>query len=189
MTTVVGLINNDETAYREQVCGLAVWCQDNKLSLNVIKTKETFVDYRRTEHTPILIDWAVVEQIESFKLLGVHIKLSWSTHQDSPEEGMTKPISPQETERIWHGSSDPQKVFQLHHREHGCITALYGNCSYCPVSHWGQASCHQDLYTRQCQRKALKMVKDSSHPSDRLFSLLQHIKQYGSAKSRSKRLV
>ena len=40
-TTVVGLItDNDETAYRKEVRDLAVWCQDNKLSLNVIKTKE-----------------------------------------------------------------------------------------------------------------------------------------------------
>ena len=39
-------------------------------------------------------------------------------HQDSREEGTTKPIPPQETEKIWHGSSDPQKVLQLHHREH-----------------------------------------------------------------------
>ena len=40
------------------------------------------VDYRKrsTEHTPILINGAVVEQVESFKFLGVHItnKLTWS---------------------------------------------------------------------------------------------------------------
>ena len=45
------------------------------------KTKEMIVDYRkrRTEHAPILIDGAVVEQVESFKFLGVHInnKLEW----------------------------------------------------------------------------------------------------------------
>ena len=41
----------------------------------------------------------------------------------------------------------------------------------------------QDLYTRQCQRKALKNVKDFSHASHRLFSLLPH------AKFRSKRLL
>ena len=60
-----------------------MWCKDNNLSLNVIKTKE-IVDYskRRTEHAPILIDGAVVEQVESFKFLGVHItnKLTWSKH-------------------------------------------------------------------------------------------------------------
>ena len=35
-TTVVGLItNNDETAYREEVRALGVWCQENNLSLNI----------------------------------------------------------------------------------------------------------------------------------------------------------
>ena len=34
-TTVVGLItNNDETAYREAVRALGVWCQENNLSLS-----------------------------------------------------------------------------------------------------------------------------------------------------------
>ena len=43
-----------ETAYKEEVRDLAVWSQDNNLSLNMIKTKEMIVDYRkrRTEHTP-----------------------------------------------------------------------------------------------------------------------------------------
>ena len=51
-------------------------------SLNVIKTKEMIVDYRRAEHALILIDGAVVGQVKSFKFVGVHItnKLSWSKH-------------------------------------------------------------------------------------------------------------
>ncbi|KAF2988659.1 hypothetical protein MJC1_04264 [Methylocystis sp. MJC1] len=45
-TTVVGLItDNDETAYREEIIDLAMWCQVNNLSLNVIKTKEMIMDY------------------------------------------------------------------------------------------------------------------------------------------------
>ena len=63
---------------------IGLWCQDNNLSRNVIKTKEMIVEYRkrRTKHAPILIDGAVVEQVESFKFLGVHItnKLIWSKH-------------------------------------------------------------------------------------------------------------
>ena len=48
-----------------------MWCKDNNIALNVIKTKEMIVDYRkrRTEHTSILINGAVVEQVESFKFL------------------------------------------------------------------------------------------------------------------------
>ena len=58
ITTVVGLItDNDEMAYRE-ARELAVWCQDNNLSLNWSKTKEPIVDYRkrRAEQAPIDID-------------------------------------------------------------------------------------------------------------------------------------
>ena len=77
-TTVVGLITDND----EEIRDLAVSCQDNNLSLNVIKTREMIVDYRkrRTEHVPHLIDGAAVEQFESFKFLGVHItnKLTWS---------------------------------------------------------------------------------------------------------------
>jgi hypothetical protein len=40
------------------------------------------------------------------------------THQDSRKEGTTTPFPPQETEKICHGSTDPQKVIQLHLREH-----------------------------------------------------------------------
>ena len=45
-TTVVGLItNNNETAYREEVKALEMWCQENNLSLSVNKTKEMIVDF------------------------------------------------------------------------------------------------------------------------------------------------
>ena len=47
-TTLVGLItDNDEAAYREEVRELAVWCQDNNLSVNGSKRKELIVDYRK----------------------------------------------------------------------------------------------------------------------------------------------
>ena len=61
--------------YREEVRDLEVCRQDNNLSLNLIKTKEMIVDYRkrRAGYAPILINEAVVEQVESFKFHGVHI--------------------------------------------------------------------------------------------------------------------
>ena len=83
----------------------------------------------------------------------------------------------------------------------GCITAWYGNCSasdrkalqrvVCKAQYINGAKVPaiQDLYTRRCQRKALKIVKDSRHPSHRRVSLLPHGKWYRSAKSRSKRLL
>ncbi len=67
-TAVIGLItDNDETAYREEVSTLTKWCQENHLSLNINKTKELVVDYRRQsrEHTPITIDKTPVERVNS----------------------------------------------------------------------------------------------------------------------------
>ena len=71
---------------------------------------------RRAKQAPIIIDGAVVERVESFKFLGVHItnELSWS----KGEEGTRTPFTPQKTENIWHGSPDPPKYLQLHHQEH-----------------------------------------------------------------------
>ncbi len=47
-TVVLGLINNDdEAAYLDEVERLTSWCQDNCLSLNVSKTEELIVDFRK----------------------------------------------------------------------------------------------------------------------------------------------
>ena len=56
------------------------------------------VDYRKrsTKHVPILIDGAVVEQVESFKFLGVHInnKLDWSKHTKTVVKRAQQTYSP-----------------------------------------------------------------------------------------------
>ncbi|KAK3548416.1 hypothetical protein QTP70_012737 [Hemibagrus guttatus] len=69
-TTVVGLISkNDESAYREEVQRLTAGCRANSLSLNVNKTKEMVVDFRRaqSDHCPLFIDGSHVEIIKSTK--------------------------------------------------------------------------------------------------------------------------
>ena len=104
-----------------------VHCQDNNLSLNVSNTKELIVDYRkrRAEHTPIHIDEAVVERVESFKFLGVHItnNLSWSKH--------TKTVVKRARLRLFPLRS-PDPLFYsctINSILTGCITACNGNCS------------------------------------------------------------
>ena len=64
-TTVIGLItNSDESEYRDQVNKLISWCSDNNLELNVNKTKEMIVDFRRKKSSPpspLVIDGRTVE--------------------------------------------------------------------------------------------------------------------------------
>ncbi len=69
-TTVVGLIsNNDETPYREEVAQLVEWCGANNMSLNVSKTKEVVMDFRRNsvDQLPLTIDSSTVESVSSTK--------------------------------------------------------------------------------------------------------------------------
>ncbi len=83
---VLGLIsNNDETAYLDEVERLTSWCQDNCLSLNVSKTKELIVDFRKRQQRPytaLMISETPVERVSSFKYLGVNISedLTWTAH-------------------------------------------------------------------------------------------------------------
>ncbi len=64
-TVVLGLINNnDEAAYLDEVERLTSWCQDNCLSLNMSKTKELIVDFRKRQqrpYTPLMISGTPVE--------------------------------------------------------------------------------------------------------------------------------
>ncbi len=58
-TTVIGLIQDgDESAYRQEVEQLAVWCSHNNLELNMLKTVEMIVDFRRNpQHSPHSPSW------------------------------------------------------------------------------------------------------------------------------------
>ncbi len=68
---ILGLIsNNDEAAYLDEVERLTSWCQDNCLSLNMSKTKELIVDFRKRPqqpYTPLMISGTPVERVSSFK--------------------------------------------------------------------------------------------------------------------------
>jgi len=41
------IINEDESAYRNQVCNITEWCDNNNLLLNITKTKEMVIDFRK----------------------------------------------------------------------------------------------------------------------------------------------
>ncbi len=77
----------DESAYRQEVKELAVWCSLNNLELNMLKTVEMIVVFRRTPPAlpPLTIMNSTVTAVESFRFLGTTISqdLKWDTHIDS----------------------------------------------------------------------------------------------------------
>ncbi|KAL0148922.1 hypothetical protein M9458_055726 [Cirrhinus mrigala] len=87
-TTVIGLIRDgDESAYRQEVEQLSLWCSHNNLELNTLKTVEMTVDFRRKPPAlpPLTIMNSTVAAVDSFKFLGTNISqdLKWDIHIDS----------------------------------------------------------------------------------------------------------
>ncbi len=74
--TLIGLIQNrDESAYRQEVKELVVWCSLNNLELNTLKTVEMIVYFRRNSSAlpSLTIMNSTVTAVESFRFLGTTI--------------------------------------------------------------------------------------------------------------------
>ncbi|KAI4876968.1 hypothetical protein NFI96_008187 [Prochilodus magdalenae] len=191
-TTVVGLMSkNDESAYREEVQRLTDWCRTNNLSLNVDKTKEMVVDFRRTrrDHSPLHIDGSTVEIVKSTKFLGVHLAedLTWSLN--------TSTITKKAQQRLYflrrlRKAHLPPPILTTFYRGtiksilSSCITAWFGNCTASDRKSLQRIvrtaekiigvslPTIMDIYTTHCIRKTTSIVDDHTHPSHTLFTLL-----------------
>ena len=87
-TELVGKICNDEDAlYHKQIENVVNWCDKNYLYLNVSKTKEMCIDFRKNQSCPkpVYIKGEAVERVETYKYLGVVFdsKLNWKENINS----------------------------------------------------------------------------------------------------------
>ena len=86
-TGLTGLIMvDDDSHYRQEIDRFVEWCDSNYLELNVSKTKEMIVDFRKEEHvlTEVKIKGKPVKRVDSYKYLGIVLdeKLSWKENTD-----------------------------------------------------------------------------------------------------------
>ncbi|PIK42685.1 hypothetical protein BSL78_20454 [Apostichopus japonicus] len=88
-TAMIGLVNgNGDEAYLRQVQSFVNYCDLNFLQLNVAKTKEMIIDFRRNTNPPphVVVKGSahVVDRDTSYKHLGVVLNdhLAWGDHID-----------------------------------------------------------------------------------------------------------
>ncbi|TWW62608.1 hypothetical protein D4764_04G0012550 [Takifugu flavidus] len=79
------------------------WSRENLLQLNVTKTKEMVVDFRKSKSppSPVCISGKDVEIVPSYRFLGVQLdKLEWSINTDAVHKKAMSRLFPQETQVI-----------------------------------------------------------------------------------------
>ena len=73
-SSLTGLVvDSDETKYSEAVREIAVWCHEHFLDLNITKSEEMIVDFRKEKEQvyPLIIkDKEVVPKVLIYKYLG-----------------------------------------------------------------------------------------------------------------------
>ncbi len=102
-TTLIGLIHDgDESAYRQEVKELAVWCSLNNLELNTLKTVEMIVN-NPPALSPLTIIDSTVTAVETFKFLGSIISQdpNWDTYINPiVKKTPTKVVLPSPAEEV-----------------------------------------------------------------------------------------
>ncbi len=206
-TTVIGLIKDgDESAYRQEVEQLAVWCSLNNLELNTLKTVEMIVDFRRNPPAlpPLTIMNSTVAAVELFRFLGTTIShdLKWDNHIDSIVKKaqqrlyflrqLRKLNLPQELLKrfysaiiesvlcssisVWFGSATKTDIRRLQ-RTVRTAERIIG----APLPSL------QELYTSRVRKRAKKVTLDPSHPAHSLFELLPSGRRYRSRSTKTAR--
>ncbi len=205
-TTVIGLIKDgDESAYRQEVEQLAVWCSLNNLELNT-QTVEMIVDFRRNPPAlpPLTIMNSTVTAVESFRFLGTTISqdLKWDNHIDSIAKKTQQRLYflrqlrkfnlPQElliqfysaiiesvlcsSITVWFGSATKTDIRRLQ-RTVRTAERIIG----APLPSL------QELYTSRVRKRAKKVTLDPSHPAHSLFVLLPSGRRYRSLSTKTAR--
>ncbi|KAL0147490.1 hypothetical protein M9458_057205, partial [Cirrhinus mrigala] len=191
-TTVIGLIQDgDESAYRQEVKELTVWCSHNNLELNTLKTVEMTVDFRKNPPAlpPLTIMDRTVMIVETFRFLGNTISqdLKWDIHIDAIVKKAQQRLFflrqlrkfnlPQELLKqfytaiiesvlctsitVWFSSATKSDLRRLH-RTVRTAEQIIGTTLLTL----------QELYLSRVSKKAGKITLDPSHPAHSLFELL-----------------
>jgi len=208
-TTVVGCIyEGDETAYRAEVKELSRWCSDNNLTLNILKTKELILDFRkhRQDYTPLLINGEQVEIVSTFRFLGTYLSADYSWTYN------IRALVKKAQQRLHF-----LRVLRKNNMDTKLLLAFYHSSvlsvlTYC-LNIWYAGSTAEDrkavqrvintaqkimgcplpslenISTSCCLRRTKAITRDPLHPAYPLFDLLPSGRRYRSIKSHTSRLT
>ncbi len=180
------------------------WCRGNNLCINVKKTKEMVVDFRRDRRPlpPLYIGGVAVEVVSSFRYLGVYITedLTWSANTTRlVRKAHQRLYFLRKLRRAGLGSSVLRSFYHCAVESVlcTCITVRHGSWMVRALQRVVRAAQRTvgsrlptitDLYTARCRGRALHIMKDSTHPAHGLFQPLPSGRRLRSIRSKTTRL-
>uniref|UniRef100_A0A8C1L0F5 Reverse transcriptase domain-containing protein n=1 Tax=Cyprinus carpio TaxID=7962 RepID=A0A8C1L0F5_CYPCA len=206
-TTLIGLIqDSDESAYRQEVKKLAVWCSLNNLELNTLKTVEMIVDFRRNPPAlpSLTIMNSTVTAVESFRFLGTTISqdLKWDNHIESIVKKAQQRLYFLRQLRKFNQPWELLKQF---------YSAIIESVLCTSITVWFSSATKSDLrrlkrvvqtaeritvttlpslqklYTSRVSKRASKITLGPSHPAHSLFELFPSGRRYRAESTRTVR--
>ncbi len=186
-------------------------CVSSHRSTSIIKFADDTVvlglisNNDETAYTLLMISGTPVERVSSFKYLGVNISedLTWTTHIQTQVKKARQRLYHLRQLRKLRVSPTILKTFYSGTIESvltQCISVWYGNSSSqdCKalqrvvrlaerISGSALPSL-QDIYLKRCRSRAVKIIKDSNHPGNCLFTLLPSGKRFRCMMAKTERL-
>ena len=205
-TTLVGLIkNDDESHYRQQTADLMSWCQQNSLVLNVNKTKEVIIDFRRKKNPKenLELSGENVEIVQSYKLLGITISddLKWQMNNERTLKKARQRLFFLRNLKSFGVRREILLNFYCAIIEsvltYGIIV-WFGNSTVADIDRLNsviksaarivgcQLSRMDEIYMKRLLNKAKRIVEDNSHPGTNYLELLPSGRRYRTFKGSSR---
>ena len=192
--------------YRSEIANLANWCSVNNLELNVNKTKEVIVDFRKGNmaHSPISINDRTVEIVSVFKFLGIQLSncLSWQTNTDYlVKKAQQRLYFLRRLKKIGMSNSILVNFYRsvIESILTYAITVWFNNITKDELNSLERVvrtaqriigtelpSLHS-IYQTRTMHKAKAIIQDFSHPAYDLFKLLPSGKRYRAIRTRTER--
>jgi hypothetical protein len=205
-TALVARCVNDDVIYRSEVQRFCEWCCNNYLELNVSKTKEMVVDFRRTPctHEPLYINNELVEAVSEYKYLGLTVDHNFK-FSSNVNKLYKKVNSRMYFVRMMHKLCFDERIINLFYTAiiqsvvSFSIVCWFGNApdevkrklnkviKHCTKLGVTCTVSLADLYERATKQRLSVIINDTSHPLNEKFELLPSGRRLRNTKCRTSR--
>ena len=198
-------MSNSDSVYFEEIKKFCNWCKENYLDLNVNKTKEMLIDFRKNPVTvpDVMIDDKCVERVNEYKYLGMIVddKLVFDINVSKIHKNCQSRIFC--LQKLRNIGVDPV-ILETYYR--CCVESLLTTTFMCWYGNLGVKSkrvlsdvvnvCSkvigrkqkgmQELYDMRVERKARKIVSDDSHVLAKYYELLPSGRRFRTLRAKSR---